>query len=176
VYGVLRELASAAIAKEARRKQFRPTALVSDAYRKLFGNGNPGWENRRHFYGAAANAMRQILADDASKHKRKGEMPLGPHSAAELVFGVSAWGPDEILGLIEAMDALQKMDERSWNIVRLRVYTDLSMAQVAEAAGMSVRQTQREWRAAKVWLYRRLHRKSESAWPDSSGLDQDAPS
>lgn len=159
VYAELRKLAAGQLAKETKNRVIEPTVLVHAAYLKLFGRGNPGWENRRHFYGAAANAMRQILIDEAKKRRTRREIQLGPHPATALIFGFSAWGPSELLALDEALKGLDAMDQRLSEIVRLRVFAERSMAQVAELLDLSVRQCDRDWRTAKAWLLRQMHGK-----------------
>ena len=157
IYAELRRLAASQLAKERRGKTLDPTVLVHAAYEKLFGKGNPGWQSRRHFYGAASNAMRQLLIDEARKRRVRREVPLAPHPATALVFGYSAWGPAELLSLDQALKELERRDPPLGEIVRLRVFAAQSMAQVAELTGLSSRTCERHWRAAKSWLFQRMH-------------------
>lgn len=170
VYAELRKLAAGQLSRESKSRVLEPTVLVHAAYLKLFGRGNPGWESRRHFYGAAANAMRQILIDEAKKRRTRREIQLGPHPATALIFGFSAWGPGELLALDEALKHLDAMDPRLSEIVRLRVFAERSMAQVAELLDLSVRQCDRDWRMAKAWLLRHMHGKDRGGAPRQTGV------
>ena len=119
VYDELRQLADRYLSAEARRQTLQPTALVHEAYLRLVGPADTGWENRAHFFGAAARAIRRILIDRARARGRRkrgsGERPL-PLEAAE---SVSVEGPDlDVLALDEALQRLAAVDASAKSIAR----------------------------------------------------------
>ena len=134
----------------------QPTALVHEAYLKLVRNQDPGWEGRRHFFGAAAQAMREILIDQA---RRKASVKHGGHGQRiELTEGLALIEPpaDDLLAVDEAIQRLQGEEPRLGEIVHLRFYAGLSLEETASVVGRSVRTITREWRQARAWLAGRL--------------------
>jgi RNA polymerase sigma factor (TIGR02999 family) len=135
----------------------QPTALVHEAYLKLVRDRDPGWEGRRHFFGAAAQAMREILVDQA---RRKASLKHGGHGQrVELSDGLALIAPPaaDVLALDEAVHTLQAEDPRLAEIVLLRYYTGLSVEETAAVVGRSVSTVTRQWRQARAWLAWRLH-------------------
>jgi RNA polymerase sigma factor (TIGR02999 family) len=117
---------------------------------------DPGWENKKHFFGAAAQAMREILVDQA---RRKGRLKRGGDGQrVELADGLALIEPpaDDVLALDDAIQALQAKEPRLAEIVMLRYYTGLSVEQTAVIVGRSDRTVKREWRQARAWLAARL--------------------
>jgi RNA polymerase sigma factor (TIGR02999 family) len=134
----------------------QPTALVHEAYLRLVGDQDPGWEGRRHFFGAAARAMREILIAQA---ERKATRKHGGQSQrVELVEGLAVIEPpaDDLLALDEAIQRLQAADARVAEIVQLRYYAGLSLEETATAVGTSLSTVKRDWRYARAWLGREL--------------------
>ena len=136
----------------------QPTALVHEAYLRLVGDGDPGWNSRNHFFGAAAQAMRDILVDQARRKgslKRGGDRARSPIGLADIESPV--FEPQEdILALNEALKKLEADDPRKGEIVMLRYFAGLSPAETAAALGLSERTIEREWRYIKVYLRREL--------------------
>jgi len=163
VYAELRRLASALTAQLRPGQTLQPTALVHEAYMRLVRNQDPGWEGRRHFFGAAARAMREILIEQA---RRKASLKHGGGARrVELAEGLALIEPpaDDLLALDEAIGRLQADKPHLAEIVLLRYYTGLSVEETAEVVGRSVSTVVREWRFARAWLAGRL---GERAPPD----------
>jgi RNA polymerase sigma factor (TIGR02999 family) len=162
VYAELRRLAAALTARLPPGQTLQPTALVHEAYLKLVRDRDPGWEGRRHFFGAAAQAMREILVDQA---RRKGSARHGGHAhRVELAEGVAYIEPpaDDLLALDEAITRLQAEDPRLAEIVMLRYYSGLSVDETAGVLGVSASTVARDWRFARAWLAERLGEVGES--------------
>jgi RNA polymerase sigma factor (TIGR02999 family) len=156
VYAELRRLAAALTGQLPPGQTLQPTALVHEAYLKLVRDHDPGWEGRRHFFGAAAQAMREILVDQA---RRKASLKRGGEGQrVELTEGVALIEPpaDDLLALDEAIRQLQTAEPRLAEIVLLRYYTGLSVEETADVVGRSVSTVTREWRQARAWLAGRL--------------------
>jgi RNA polymerase sigma factor (TIGR02999 family) len=157
VYAELRRLAAALAARQPPGQTLQPTALVHEAYLRMVRNRDPGWENQRHFFGAAAQAMREILVDQA---RRKASLKHGGHGQrVELADGLAWIEPpaDDVLALDEAIRDLQAEEPRLAEIVLLRFYTGLSVEETAAVIGRSESTIKREWRQARAWLAGRLH-------------------
>jgi RNA polymerase sigma factor (TIGR02999 family) len=158
VYDELHVVARARLAREGRRADLQTTVLVQEAYLRLVGNGDGAAipDNRRHFFAAAANAMRQFLVDDARKRSREkrgdGRRPVEFREAA----GAIGCDPAEVLAVDEALAKLKARDERKAEIVQLRYFAGLSIDETAEVLGISPRLVDKEWRFAKAWLHREL--------------------
>jgi RNA polymerase sigma factor (TIGR02999 family) len=163
VYTELRRLAAALTAQLHPGQTLQPTALVHEAYLKLVRDRDPGWEGRRHFFGAAAQAMREILVDQA---RRKASAKRGGTAQrVELAEGVALIEPpsEDLLALEEAIQQLQTEMPHVAEVVRLRYYTGLSVEETADVVGRSVSTVVREWRFARAWLAGRL---DEAAPPE----------
>jgi len=152
VYDELRRLAGALTQQLRPGQTLQATALVHEAYLRLVGDHDPGWEGRRHFFGAAVRAMRQILIEQA---RRKASHKHGGHGVrVELAEGMAYVEPpaDDLLALDEAIQKLQAHKPHLAEIVMLRYYTGLSVAETAGVLGESVRTVYRDWRHARTWL------------------------
>ena len=152
VYDELRRLAAALTHQLRPGQSLQATALVHEAYLRLVGDADPGWQGRRHFFGAAARAMRQILVEQA---RRKASHKHGGHGVrVELAEGMAYVEPpaDDLLALDEAIQKLQAHKPHLAEIVMLRYYTGLSVAETAGVLGESVRTVYRDWRHARTWL------------------------
>src|SRR5262245_26373799 len=162
LYAELRRLAASRTARLPPGQTLQPTALVHEAYLKLVRGDDPGWGSKRHFFGAAAQAMREILVDQA---RRKASVKHGGHGQrVELADGLALIEPpaDDVLALDEAIQALQTEEPRLAEIVKLRYYTGLSGEETAAVVGRSESTVKREWRQARAWLAGRLHTREES--------------
>lgn len=157
VYDELRELARARVAKLARGHTLQATELVHEAWMRVVAGGDPGWDSRAHFFGAAANAMRNILVEQARRRfsqkrdaKRKEELPSElPELEHELPF-------EDVLTLHEALGELEKGHERPAKVVMLRFFGGLSMPDIAAMLDISLPTAERDWRFARSWLQDRL--------------------
>jgi RNA polymerase sigma factor (TIGR02999 family) len=156
VYGELRRVAAALSARLRPGQTLQPTALVHEAYLRLVRGADPGWEGRRHFFAAAARAMREILIEQA---RRKAALKHGGAAArVELDEGLAVVVPpaDDLLALDEAIQRLQQEKPQLAEVVMLRYYTGLSFEETAGVVGRSVSTTKREWRFARAWLARQM--------------------
>jgi RNA polymerase sigma factor (TIGR02999 family) len=155
LYAELRKLAAALTDRLQPGQTLQPTALVHEAYLRLVRDQDPGWEGRRHFFGAAAKAMREILIEQA---RHKGSLKQGGQAQrVELAEGLAWIEPPtaDLLALDEAIQRLQAEDAHLAEIVLLRYYTGLSFEETA-IVGVSVSTLKRDWRYARAWLALRL--------------------
>ena len=155
VYDELRRLAAALTHQLRPGQTLQATALVHEAYLRLVGDHDPGWEGRRHFFGAAAQAMRQILVDQA---RRKASAKRGGRRRVELTEGLALIEPpaDDLLALDEALGALEGHDAQAARLVKLRYFAGLTHQEAAEALGIGRGAADRLWALARAWLYRRI--------------------
>ena len=158
VYDELRRLAHGQLAHDACGVALQTTVLVHEAYLRLLGpEGNPAnWENRRHFFAAAAEAMRRIRVDDARTRKR---LKRGGGQAPQPLIdeaGADGGDPDELLAIDDALNKLAALDARKAEVVKLRFFAGLSVDETANALGVSPRTVDNEWRFARAWLHREL--------------------
>ena len=156
VYAELRRLAAALAVRLPPGQTLQPTALVHEAYLRLVGDQDPGWNGRRHFFGAAALAMRDILVEQA---RRKGARKRGGGGhRVELTEGLALIEPpaDDLLAVDEAIQKLQVEKPHLAEIALLRYFAGLSADETAAVLGISASTLAREWRFARAWLVRRL--------------------
>jgi RNA polymerase sigma factor (TIGR02999 family) len=156
VYQQLRAAAQLQMATERPGHTLQATALVHEAFLKLVGDRDLSWQNRRHFYVAAAEAMRQILLDHARSRgrlKRGGGRRRVPLSMADVA---ESWNLEETVSLDEALHRLEAQDGDIAEVVRLRFYAGLSIEQTAEALDISPATVKRRWEFGRTWLYREL--------------------
>jgi RNA polymerase sigma factor (TIGR02999 family) len=156
LYAELRRLAAVLTGQLQPGQTLQPTALVHEAYLRLVRGQDLGWQGRRHFFGAAAQAMREILIEQA-RRKTSQKRGGGGHRV-ELVEGLAWIEPpaDDLLALDEAIQLLKTEEPRLAEIVLLRYYTGLSAEETAEIIGESARTVYRDWRRARAWLARQL--------------------
>src|SRR5262249_26757691 len=155
VYAELRRLAAVLAGRLPPGQTLQPTALVHEAYLRLVGDRDPGWEGRRHFFGAAAPAMRDILVAQA---RRKGAHRRGGGRRAQLTEGLAIIEPpaDDLLAVDEAIGKLQAEKPHLAEIAMLRYFAGLSADETAAVLGISASTVAREWRFARAWLTRQL--------------------
>ena len=156
VYAELRRLAVAMSGRLPPGQTLQPTALVHEAYLRLVGDADHGWNGRRHFFGAAARAMRNILVEQARRkatHKHG-----GGGRRVELTEGLAIIEPpaDNLLAVDEAIQQLQVEKPHLAEIAMLRYFAGLSADETAAVLGISASTLAREWRFARAWLVRRL--------------------
>lgn len=158
VYDELRKLARWRMARLPPGHSLQPTELVHEVYQRLVKNGDVAWERRAHFFGAAAQVMRQILVDRARKKfalKRGGDWERITLSSALSENGCEAHN-EEVLAVHEALQELQTYHPRKAEVVLLRYFAGLTMNEIAAAKCVHVRTVERDWKFARVWLQKRL--------------------
>ena len=156
VYGELRRIARRYMAGQRAGHTLQTTALIHEAYLKLVGRGERRWQNRAHFFGVAAQAMRHILVDYArARHadKRGGEAQAVSLDEATASAGTQA---AEIVALDDALRRLAEVAPRQSRVVELRYFGGLNVEEAAEVLKVSPETVTRDWRMAKAWLLRDL--------------------
>jgi RNA polymerase sigma factor (TIGR02999 family) len=156
MYAALHRLARAQLRQNSSERTLSATALVNEAYLKVFGgNGAPEWESRGHLLGVAARAMREVLID-AARRRQAAKRPQNI-DRVELSDISSSLSPEvDYAALIECMETLERIDPRQANIVSMRFFVGLNAEQIAAAMNISPATVQREWRLARAWLQREL--------------------
>lgn len=152
VYRELRTLARARLKKLPPGQTLQPTALVHEAYIRVVGDDDPGWDGRGHFFAAAARAMRDILVEQARRKmslKRGGNRSRVDYDKADPAVAPPS---EDILAVDEAVKRLERDDPRKGQIVNLRYFARFTAAETAEALGVSVGTIEREWRYIRAWL------------------------
>ncbi|MFT7462385.1 MAG: RNA polymerase sigma factor (TIGR02999 family) [Pseudohongiellaceae bacterium] len=158
VYEELRLVARNRLTASPQGATLEPTALVHEAYLRLLGDQAPRWENRRHFFSAAARSMRDIVIERARKRaalKRGGDRLRLSFDENQPVCLDQAV---DLLHLDEALDRLEQAAPESAQVVMLRYFAGMTMAEVAAAQDVSVSTVERHWTFAKAWLQRELAR------------------
>ena len=159
VYEELRKLASARMARESAGNTLQATALVHEAWLRLGADSQPTWQNRAHFFAAAAEAMRRILIDGArrrraNRHGGKLERLNVDDPALEIPSPCGA--DDELLEVHESLESLAIHDPRKAELVKLRYFAGLTLEQAADALGVSVPTAKRDWAYARAWLFKEI--------------------
>lgn len=161
VYHELRGLAQSRLSRLEPGQTLQATALVHEAWMRVVGDIDPGWECRAHFFGAAAQAMRNILVEQS---RRKASLKHGgdrkrvdPANEDE----PAVTGPvDDMLELDAALERLEQRDPLKTRLVELRFFTGLTMPEVAEVMGLPLTRVEREWRFTRAWLQREVEARS----------------
>ena len=158
VYDELRKLAAHRMTGESAGHTLQATALVHEAWLRLVGSDQKQWENRAHFFGAAAEAMRRILVEHA---RRKRSLKRGG-GAEHIEFDESALvlaaPPEELLAVHEALDQLAREDAAAAELVKLRYFLGMTMEEAAAAMGLAKRTAENLWTYARVRLHREIRR------------------
>jgi RNA polymerase sigma factor (TIGR02999 family) len=161
VYEELRKLAGYKLANEAAGHTLQPTALVHEAWLRLVkGEEQARFQNRAHFFGAAAEAMRRILVESARRKKRLkhgGELQRVDMDDAELALSLPL-PDDELLALDEALDRLVTVDSRAAEVVKLCFFVGLTQEHAAKEFGVSLATAERLWSFARAWLFREMEK------------------
>ena len=156
VYNDLRRMAAARMARETEGQTLQPTALVHEAWMRIFGKGDRRWQNRGHFFGEVAEAMRRILIERA---RRKSRLKHG-HGWVRLDidgFPLAAATPDEKVLLInEALEHLEAEDPSRAKVVVMKFFGGLTNQEVAKILGVTERTVERQWAYAKAWLFQSI--------------------
>jgi len=156
VYEELRKLAAHKMANEAAGRTLQPTALVHEAGMRLVGKENPRFENRAHFFAAAAEAMRRILIDKARRKRalrHGGGQQRVDFDQAEFA---SVNDDEQLLALNEALDKLAAQNKLDAELVKLRYFVGMTLEEAAEVLGISPRTADNYWAHARAWLFREL--------------------
>ena len=156
VYEELRLLAAQELAHEAPGQTLQPTALVHEAWLRLAGSGTDRWDNRGHFFAAAAEAMRRILVENARRKarlKRGGQWERVPFEQVQVATDSD---PATLLGLDEAIARLAAEHPQPAAVVRLRFFVGLSLPEAAQALNVSESTAKRHWTFARAWLFQQL--------------------
>jgi len=152
VYDELRRLAAAKMAQEAPGQTLQPTALVHEAWLRLGGDRQPAWQNRAHFFGAASEAMRRILVENA---RRKLRLKRGGHQERTDFDESAMQAPAEdekVFQIHEALETLAREDSRQAEIVKLRFFAGLRHDEIAALLDVNEKTVRRHWELAKVRL------------------------
>jgi len=164
VYIDLKGLAHARLIRVKKGHTIQTTDLVHESWLRLVEHGDPGWESRRHFFGAAARAMRNILVEQARRQmsvkrdaSRKSALPT---SLPEIATTPPV---EDVLSVGEALDKFEQSHPRAAEVVWLRFFDGLSMPEVAELTGVSLATAERDWRFARAWLQEELGRDNFAA-------------
>ncbi len=161
VYGELRKLAAAKMANEAAGQTLQPTALVHEAWLRLGGSDQPEWQNRAHFFAAAAEAMRRILIDRARRRqavRHGGGLVRASEDALANEPAASGADDAELLDVHEALDALARHDARKAALVKQYYFVGLTLKEAALVLGISEPTARRDWTYARAWLFNEIKR------------------
>lgn len=156
VYDELKGLAERYLRRETPGHTLQPTALVHEAYLRLIDQNRVSWQGRTHFLAVGARMMHRLLIDHGRGRKRAKRgggwlrVTLGPEVAP--IFGEEA----DALAVHDAIESLEELDPRQAELVRLRFFSGLSMAEIAAALGVSKRTAEGDWTHARAWLARHL--------------------
>ena len=156
VYEELRKLAAQKMAHESPGQTLQATALVHEAWLRLGGDDQPEWQNRAHFFGAAAEAMRRILIDNARrKHAMRHGGGLERVNLEKLELAENM-NDEQMLALDEALEKFAAHDPRKAGLVKLRFFAGLTNEEAARVLGVSEPTVKRDWAYARAWLYREI--------------------
>lgn len=160
VYEELRTLARHKLSHELPGHTLQATALVHEAYLRLVGHENSStWENRAHFFGAAAEAMRRILIDQARRKsalKRGGSARRVDLELDIVMPGHSSVCPEELIALDEALQEFEAIDPVRARVVKLHYYSGFTLPETANALGVSLATVKRQWVFARSWLFGKI--------------------
>jgi RNA polymerase sigma factor (TIGR02999 family) len=155
VYDELHVIAVAAMRREEDGHTWQPTELVHEAFSRLLGQERVAWQNRHHFFGIAAQAMRRLLVDHARARKQL-KRDGGERVTLTANIGQVESNAIDVLELNDALDKLAALDERQVRVVELRYFAGLSVEETAETLGVSVATVKRDWSVARAFLRRAL--------------------
>jgi RNA polymerase sigma factor (TIGR02999 family) len=156
VYAELRKLAASKLRHEPAAQTLQPTALVHEAWLRLGGDAQPNWQNRRHFFSAAAEAMRRILIDRA-RRRAAVRRDAGSAMASTDDLDVAIHTPPEhLLAVNEALEKFAAVDPRRADLVKLRYFAGFSIEEAAQSMDISLTTANRWWVFARAWLFTEL--------------------
>jgi RNA polymerase sigma factor (TIGR02999 family) len=153
VYAELRQVAARKMAGESATQTLQPTALVHEAWLRLGADAQPHWQNRAHFFAAAAEAMRRILVDRARRKLAQRRGAGAEHLELEDVQVAGTAEDERLLALNEALDRFAARDAAKAELVKLRYFVGLTLDEAAGVLGISEPTAKRWWAYAKAWLF-----------------------
>lgn len=156
VYEELRKLAAAKMAHESPNQTLQPTALVHEAWLRLTGDENVKWEGRGHFFGAAAEAMRRILIDNARRKRALRHGGGQQRVDIEEVEIAALAKEDELLAMNEALEKFAAVDREKAELVKLRYFVGLTIEEAAAVLNISTPTAKRWWAYSRAWLYQKI--------------------
>ena len=165
VYDELRKLAAAKMARESAGQTLQATALVHEAWLRLGGDQQPDWQNRAHFFAAAAESMRRILIERARRRQAQrhgGGLQRVDVDDPAIGIAAPAGTDDELLAVHEALDRLASHDARKAELVKLRYFAGLTLEQAAGVLGVAVPTAKRDWAYARAWLFKEINESRRS--------------
>ena len=163
VYEELRRLAAHRMAHQPAGHTLQATALVHEAFLRLIGNPERTWADRRHFFAAAAEAMRHILVDRA---RRKAAVRHGGNQALLPIEDLALAGPapaEHVIAVNDALDQLAAHDATAAELIKLRFFAGFTFAEAAELLGISERTAKRTWSYARAWLFEQIQGRASVA-------------
>jgi RNA polymerase sigma factor (TIGR02999 family) len=166
VYEELRRRAAAQIRRERRHTVLQPTALVHEAYLRLVDQQRAAWHNRSQFFAVASQIMRRILVDRARARKMAKRSGRWSRVALDERIKVAPANDVDVLDLDAALTRLDEFDARKSRIAELRFFAGLSLDETADALGVSLATVERDWQAARAWLFRELTARADTAKVD----------
>jgi RNA polymerase sigma factor (TIGR02999 family) len=156
VYEELRRLAAQKMARESSGHTLQPTSLVHEAWLRLGGGSEQKWDGRSHFFAAAAEAMRRILIDKARRKRARRHGGDLAHVDLDEVEIALPGDDDQILAVHEALDKFAAAEPRKAELVKLRYFVGLTLAEAAQVLGVSEPTVKRHWAYARAWLYQEI--------------------
>jgi RNA polymerase sigma factor (TIGR02999 family) len=156
VYDEMRRIARSFISRERQGHTLQPTALVNEAYLRLVDQNSVTWQSRAHFYSVAASMMRRVLIDHARAYATEKRGGGAVRLSIEDVQIPVEERAANFVAMDEALEKLAQFNERGRRIVEMRFYAGMSDTEIAEVLGVSTRTVLRDWKAARVWLFREL--------------------
>jgi RNA polymerase sigma factor (TIGR02999 family) len=156
VYGELRRRAAVHLRRERRDHTLPPTALVNEAYLRLVDQRRAVWQNRAQFYAIASQMMRRILVDRARGHRMAKRSGRWARVTLDDAARVSQPKDVDVLDLDAALTALAAFDDRKSRVAELRFFGGLSLEETGQALGLSMATVERDWQAARAWLFKTL--------------------
>ena len=156
VYDELRRLAAIKLARETPGQTLQPTALVHEAWLRLGGQENQAWNGRPHFFGAAAEAMRRILIDNARRKRARRHGGGQQRMDVQEMEIAAAMMDDDLLAVNAALERFATQDQQKAELVKLRYFTGLTINEAAEILGVSPPTAKRWWAYARAWLHKEI--------------------
>lgn len=156
VFEDLRQIAGRLFQRESDGHTLQPTALVNEVYLRFMGQRKPHWQNREQFFGVAGLLMRRILVDYAKGRQAAKRGSGAPRVSLDETIAVPEIRDLDVVALDEALSRLAEVDPRQGHIVEMRFFMGLSHEEIADVLKISVTTVKREWKTARLWLYREL--------------------
>lgn len=158
VYRELKKIAEGYLRRERFEHSLQPTALAHEAFIKLIDQQHVRWQNRAHFYGIAAQAMRRILVDHARARLAEKRGSGGVVVSLDEALNVSDGRAGQLVALDEALETMARLDPQQSKVVELKYFGGMTLEETAEVLGVSRATVIREWQMAKAWLYSELNK------------------